>query len=226
MSRATALTSLIAAALFAAPAMAAPTIDTLEQRLAEIGDTLDRLSDERQIERVQRAYGYYVDKAMWDNVADLFADDGTLEIGGRGVFVGKGRILQYMRTGLGPDGPRENFVMDHQQLQGVVTIAPDGKSAKGRWRAFVMGAGRGAVIGAVMYENEYVKENGIWKLSKLKAPFDMYTEYSRGWGEEAIPNTRPSSFPPMPDRPPSVLYETYPTIYIAPYHYPNPVTGK
>ena len=34
-------------------------------------------------------YGYYLDRAMWDQVADLFAADGTIEIGLRGVYVGK-----------------------------------------------------------------------------------------------------------------------------------------
>ena len=214
-----------ALALLGMPA-AAPAATDIEARLATIGAEITRLADERQIERVQRAYGYYVDKAMWDNLADLFSDDATLEIGGRGVFVSKAHILRYMREGLGPDGPRPNFVMDHEQLQGVITVAPDGKTAKARWRAFVVGMGKTAVIGIVTYENQYVKQDGVWKISKLQAPFDMYTEYSKGWATSAIPNTRPSSFPPPPDRPPSVVYETYPSIYIPPYHYPNPVTGK
>ena len=44
-----------------------------------------KLADESAVERVQRAYGYYVDKAMWPDVADLFCEAGSLEIGGRGV---------------------------------------------------------------------------------------------------------------------------------------------
>ena len=30
-------------------------------------------------------------------IADLFTEDGTLEIGGRGVFVGRQRVLQYLQ---------------------------------------------------------------------------------------------------------------------------------
>ena len=29
-----------------------------------------------------------------------------------------------------------------------------------------------------------------------------------------------------PDRPPSVDYEPYPTPYVPPFHYSNPVTGR
>jgi len=218
--------SLIACLLMASAVPAAAQTAAMEKQLAEAGATLRRLADERQIERVQRAYGYYVDKAMWDNVADLFATNGTLEIGGRGVFVTKARVLQYMRIGLGPDGPRAGIVIDHTQFQGVVHVAPDGQTAKGRWRAFVMGIGRGPVIGVVTYENDYVREDGVWKIAALRAPFVMYTEAQTGWETSAVINTKPSSFPPLPDRPPSVLYETYPTVYAPPFHYTNPVTGK
>jgi hypothetical protein len=42
----------------------------------------------------------------------------------------------------------------------------------------------------------------------------------------ATPNTRPDSFPPPPDLPPTVIYLTYPSYFVEPYHYPNPVTGR
>jgi SnoaL-like domain len=53
--------------------------------------------DAQQVHVLQRTYGYLVDKNLWTQIADLFTDDGTLEIGGRGVFVGKARVLQYLK---------------------------------------------------------------------------------------------------------------------------------
>ncbi|OYW83597.1 MAG: hypothetical protein B7Z20_12455, partial [Sphingobium sp. 32-64-5] len=44
---------------------------------------LARLADTRALETLQRTYGYLVDKALWRDATDLFAEDGTLEIGGR-----------------------------------------------------------------------------------------------------------------------------------------------
>ena len=46
-------------------------------------------------------YGYYVDRKMWDDVADLFAADGTMEIGLQGVYAGRTSI----RRGLNAFGP-------------------------------------------------------------------------------------------------------------------------
>jgi hypothetical protein len=198
--------------------------------LAGIERRITRLEDQFAIEKVQRAYGYYVDKAMWPQVADLFAETGTLEIGGRGVFVGKRRALEYLVTGLGPIGleTRHGQVINHQQFQGIVTVAEDGRTAHGRWTALVMGGGPragSAVWGDATYENTYVKEDGVWKIAALHAPFNMYSFYRDGWAKQAVPNTRPDSFEPPPDLPPTVLYLTYPSYYNNPFHYPNPVTG-
>jgi hypothetical protein len=35
----------------------------------------------QRIENLQRSYGYYLDKMLWDEVVDLFTADGTMEIG-------------------------------------------------------------------------------------------------------------------------------------------------
>ncbi len=189
----------------------------------EVGHRIELLTDVAAIEKVQRAYGYYVDKAEWPDVTDLYNQNGSLEIGGRGVFLGKKRVLEYLVTGLGPIGPQQGQVINHQQFQGIVDVAPDGKTAKGRWAAFVMGGGG---WGDVTYENEYVKEDGIWSIKKLHAPFNMYTSYKDGWQTAATPETRPDSFLPPPDLPPTVVLLTYPSFYVEPYHYPNPVTGN
>jgi hypothetical protein len=181
-----------------------------------------RLEDERAIENLQRSYGYYVDKARWHDAADLFADNGTLEIGGRGVFVGKARVLQYL-TWLAPEGLVRGKLFNHLQLQPVVHVSDDGKSAKGRWR-FLAEVGehqKQARWGAGVYENEYVKENGVWKIKTLHAYFRFYTPYEDGWGKTALPNTRPEKDLP-PDRPPTEVYESYPSVFVPAFHYKSP----
>jgi len=195
-------------------------------RVHSIEPSVGAREDERAIENLQRSYGYFVDKAMWREAADLFADDGTLEIGGRGVFVGKARVLQYY-TWLAPAGLKYGMLYNHIQLQPIVTVAPDGLTARGRWH-FLAEVGeyqKSARWGTGSYENEYVKQNGVWKIKTLHGFFRMYTEYADGWGKSAVPNTRPEKALP-PDRPPTVVYDTYPATYIAPLHFTNPVTGK
>ena len=192
--------------------------------VARLRNEVQRLEDQRDIEILQRTYGYYVDKNLWTQVADLFTDDGTLEIGGRGVFVGRKRVLQYLEW-LGK--PVDGRLYDHTQLQPVVDVAADGKTAKGRWRALVFGGdlNRNSIFGDVIYENEYRKEGGKWKISVLHAYFIMYTLLDRGgWARFAMPNTRPEKDLP-PDRPPTRVYDMYPGELTAPNHFENPVTG-
>ena len=193
----------------------------LMARVNALETRVTRLEDANQIERVQRTYGYFVDKGLWTDLSELFADSATLEIGGRGVFVGKKRVLEYMHKAFGTDGVKEGRIQNHMQFQQITDVDEDGQHAKARSRAFVMAGGWGLPL----YENEYVKENGVWKISKLVGPFTMYTAWE-GWHKSATPNTRPDSFLPPPDLPPSVVYLTYPSYYIIPFHYKHPVTGE
>ena len=212
------LSPLAALALITSPLHAQSTAD----RLTDLDRRITRLEDANAIERVQRTYGYFVDKAQWTRLSELFTDDATLEIGGRGVFVGRTRVLEYMQKAFGPDGIKEGSIINHMQFQPIADVDPDGLHGHQRMRAFVMS---NFGWGIPLYENEYRKENGIWKISKLHGPFTMYSSWE-GWAKSATPNTRPDSFDPPPDLPPTVVYLTYPSYYIVPYHYPNPVTGK
>jgi hypothetical protein len=194
----------------------------LAERLSSITRVLERLGDERAIENLQRSYGFFVDKALWNETADLFAQDGTLEIGGRGVFVGRERVLQYLEW-LEPQGLTKGKLFEHIQLQPIVTVAPDGASAQGRWRFFAQVGEyqKYAMWGLGTYENEYVKEDGVWKLQTLHSFFRMYTPYADGWAKNPLPNTRPEKDLP-PDRPPTVPHELFPATFIPEYHYRNP----
>jgi len=209
-----------------AVALSAAAVPALAQSATERLDALDkritRLEDMNQIERLQRAYGYFVDKSQWRQLTELFTDDATLEIGGKGIFLGKPRVLEYMQTAFGPDGAKEGMLANHMQFQSIPDVSPDGKHGWIRSRAYVMSLGG---WGLPLYENEYRKENGVWKISRLTGPFTMYTNWE-GWGKNAMNNTWPDKFDPPPDLPPSTVYLTYPAYYIIPFHYPNPVTGK
>ena len=207
-----------------AAALAGPVrAQDVDAQLKALDARITRLEDANAVEIVQKTYGYFVDKGQWTQLSELFSKDATLEIGGRGVFVGREHVLEYMHLAFGPDGPQEGRLINHMQFQSIADIDPDGKHAKQRMRAFVMSNGG---WGIPLYENEYVKEDGVWKISKLHGPFTMYSGWDGGWIKNATPNTRPDSFGEPPDLPPTVVYLTYPSYYIVPYHYPNPVTGK
>lgn len=188
---------------------------TLEQRIA-------RIEDERAIVRLQTAYGYYVDKSQWDEAADLFARDATLEIAARGLYRGQERIRAYLKC---LPSLKEGSLFNHMQLQPLITL--DGDRAWGRWRAIMEVTIAGAVdmVGEATYENAYLREDGVWKIAKLHCFVTHYADRSRGLAQGAIPMG--TELPELaPDEPQSVDYGSYPQVFVPPFHYPNPVTGR
>jgi hypothetical protein len=198
----------------------------LEDRLASLEDEVQLLEDAQSIKRLQRAYGYYLDKGLSGEIAELFADDATVEIGQSGVYVGKPRVAEYYRHVLGA-GLESGRLSNHMVIQGVVNVADDGITAKGRWRAFMqLGEhGESATWGDGPYENEYVKQDGIWKFSKVHWFGTVIAPYDPGWHKAPMPLPGPSEELP-PDRPPSEVYQSYPSAHLPAYHYDNPVSGR
>jgi len=221
----TRLALLLLAAAIASPAPA-QTNAALEKRVAAYRDRVERLKDQDAIENLQAAYGYYFDKSLWGEVSALFAADGSFEYGQRGIYVGPRRIRQALLL-FGAEGPQRGVLNTHMQLQSVIHVAPDGRSAKARWRGMVQLSrpNQNGQWGEGTYENAYVKQDGVWKIASLHFYVTGFTDYDAGWAKSAIPMEGPSALLP-PDRPPSEIYRSYPGVYIPPFDYPHPVTGK
>jgi len=211
----------------------AARVAALRARLASVETRTARVADIDAIENLQGSYGYYTDKMLWDEVLDLFADDGTLEIGPSGVYVGKDSIRRYLYSlSGGKQGPLEGVLNEHFQLQPIVTVAPDGQSAKARWRALLMlgvyGSGSAGDWGEGTYENEYVKQNGVWKIRKLHWYTTFIAPYEGGWlnVSKKLVDDYALGRGVSPDRPPSETYDPYPGVYVPPFHFKNPVSGQ
>ena len=154
---------------------------------------------------------------MWDQVTDLFAENGTVEFGLDGVYRGKERVRQYFYAlgGGGAGGSRPGQVSENFQLMPVIDLAPDGRTAKGTWRSVILTGqlGTNAFWGEGPYENEYVAaENGVWKISTLHWYQTLMVPYSGGgWTKQKDVNGgKYVSGRLPPDSPPTVPYETGP----------------
>ena len=189
-------------------------------RIEKLERRAQAAEDYRDLVNLQGAYGYYVDKGLWEKAADLFAKDGTIEIAGRGVYVGRERVRQYLHHlpayGYG-------VMYNHMQLQPVLHIDSEAGTAKGRWRTLMMvGAlGKEGRWGDATYENAYVREDGQWRIARLHGVVNFYAEYDEGWHRGGVPLLR-SVEGLAPDRPPTIDYEAYPAPVIAPFHYERP----
>lgn len=224
--------AVLASVLLLAPVASRPLLaqqDELQQLVADIAQLqaeVQQLEAIEEIENLQRIWGFYIDKELWTQAADLFADDGSIEIGGEGVYQGKARVLAYLSSHSPVEGPRPGILNDHMQLMPVITVDAAGTTAKGRWHQFSQESvhGQSHHIGTGIYENEYVLEGGVWKIKRIHLFSSMRTDYDQGWSVDAQPSTTPSSTLP-PDAAPTVDYQNYPAVFVPPFHYDNPVTG-
>ena len=197
-----------------------------EARLAAYRERVARLEDHDAVENLQATFGFFFDKGLWEDAADMFTDDGKFEYGQSGVYIGNERIRRAMLL-LGPEGLGQGYLNNHMMLQAVITVADDGNSATGRWQGPVMLAEPGAngIWGVGIYENKYEKDNGVWKIADLHFYPTAYTDYDRGWARSLLPMEGPSALFP-PDEPPREVYRTMPGNYIPPFSYDHPVTGE
>jgi hypothetical protein len=206
---------------------AAKRIAALEATAAALETRVQRLQDTDQIETLVSMYGYYLEHFVWDSLAELFADDGTIEIAARGVYVGRKRVRDSLEL-YGVQGLHPQELHPHMPMQTVIDIAPDGQSAKLRRRAWlVMGVGkRDGTWGEGTYEDELVKERGVWKFKSVHFINTFFAPYSTGWQPlKARANPGVSKANP-PDLPPTLKYGIFPEVYTPDFHYPNPVSGK
>ncbi len=192
-------------------------IAALKQRQAELEAEVRQARDFQSVQNLQAAYGYYVDKGLWDQAANLFAEDGSLELAGRGVFIGRERVREYLHH-LPPYG--HGMLYNHMQLQPVIHVDSQAGKARGRWRSFMMvgSLGNEARWGEATYENEYRRVDGEWKIALLHGYMNIYVEFDRGWNKGGVELLR-SIDGLQPDAPPTMDYECYPAPLIAPFHY-------
>jgi hypothetical protein len=204
-----------------------PSLKSLADRVNELAQRAARLNNQAEVTNLQDTYGYAVDRKLWDQVAELFAGNGTLELGLQGVYVGKASIRHALDQ-FGAPGLRDGERNDHVYLQTIVSAAPDGRTAKARGVELIMSSapgGRNGELGEGVFENTFVKQDAAWKIQSVHFYPRMIVDAAAGWAKSAKPAPGPSKeFPP--DRPPTASYEIYPKFAVAPFHFDNPVTGR
>jgi hypothetical protein len=215
-------------------------VEELEAKVKMLENKVRTLEDTEAIKKLQRAYGYYLEHWMAEDLIDLFSDspEACLRIAA-GEYHGKESIRRFFRHGNEntPIKKADNPEFLHQvmQLSGIVDIAPDGKTAKGRWYGFGANAfpvPRGVNPGWMdgVYEVEYIKENNIWKLLKVRWCMTFHAPWALSF---VNPSKRVDEFMNRPYeraealRPTGAPEETqYPSGFVCPFHFKNPVTGK
>jgi hypothetical protein len=192
----------------------------LEEKVISLEEKIRTLEAIEQIKIVQRAYGYYMDNLMYNDAADLFSDDCYAQFGTT-ALTGRENLKKSFNTFTTDrfEGTKKLFLKF--QLMGVVHVEKGCRTAKGRWNMLCLKTDYvdnvlESIISHGVYENEYVNDNGIWKINKLFFNSSFQTTLEDGWAK------RPGLSAPGP----GVVDNTWRFGYKVPPHFKNPVTGK
>jgi len=208
-------------------------VKSLQDQVETLTNQLNRLQDIDEIKKLQRIYGFYLEHWMFQEIVDLFADspDAAFDSFPGSTYHGKEGVVRYFGH---YREPHPEFLHQLLQVQPVIDVAPDGKTAKGRWFGYgplciPSGEGVRESLHSGTYENEYIKVDGKWKILKLRWKLNYITMP----GEGIVKPERIAAAPPVfeinapkPDTPRKDLDARYPSGYIFPFHYKHPITGK
>ncbi len=186
-------------------------------------------------ENVSDAYGYYIDQFSWRETGALFARDGWKELSYIGTFIGRDRVTGSMIQRYGENGPSNATQTLHQTVQPYITVLGDGRRSQARLRLLQMNSSAtnaGSMIFGV-YENQVVKEDGVWRIHGMDLDYVALADYAAGW--TGIDPAASSRFAPAPEllarfAPDAPLrgetFAPYPRIRPLGFHFANPVSGR
>ena len=203
---------------------------------AGLKDQVDRLSnqlgiqeDRNAIRALHRTYESYLDQGRYEEVVNLFADDGEVSYNG-GLFDRRERGVRrlycdHFRAGFTGKmiEPAPGFGLDSNWFQDIIDVAPDRNTARAQFAySMQVGApmasdsqlvkmarlqGQGIIKwweGGI-HEVSYVKEGDSWKIKRLeyrviaKANYAPGRSYARSIHVPAFSRTYPAD-PTGPDR--------------------------
>ena len=178
---------------------------------AGLKDHVDQLShqlgiheDTNAIRALHQSYESYLDRGIYEEIVNLFTDNGEVCYNG-GIFVGKERGVRrlycdHFRAGFtGKEiEPAPGFELNHAQLQDMVEVAPDRRSAQAQF-AYSLQVGTPIISDSQLvemarlqgqgiikwweggiHEVSYVKEGESWKIKRLEYRVIAKAKYTPG----------------------------------------------
>jgi hypothetical protein len=129
------------------------------------------VEDRQAIERVLMEYGRSLDRRDFATYSGLFARDGVWD-GGMGVFRGPAAIKAAMEKTFAsaPGIPKgTNF---HILTNAIIDLDGDRATALSKWVFMQVVDGKSQIAMTGSYEDQFVREQGAWKILLRKAPAD------------------------------------------------------
>jgi hypothetical protein len=222
-------------------------VEDLQTRLEQLEYRLGVLEDVHAIRRLHHLYGYFIDKCMYDEAVDCYDEECDIHFFG-GVFRGLAGARRMYCDGFrnrftdGKNGPVFGFILDHPQMQDVVDVAPDRQTAHARFRCMMQSGThyernpKPNVVArqwweGALYENAYIKRDGVWKIKTLDYRPVWICTFENGWAftpPDFVPLLK-TTYPDDPLGPDDLVDDPplrWPEHEVIPFHCVHPVTGK
>jgi len=127
-------------------------------------DPVVRLAAIEDIRQLKARYFRFMDTKRWDDMREVFARDAHFEPG-RFVIKGRDRIAEYMSESLHP-----LRTVHHGHMPEITVTSPT--TAHGLWALwdYVEWPGDGerrGLYGYGHYDEDYIVEDGAWRISRL-----------------------------------------------------------
>jgi len=132
--------------------------------LQELRARVRALEDIEAIRKLKARYWLSIDRKLWDEFGECFTEDAVMDVPPVTHWQGKKEIVQSLSKILA------SFITVHQGHHSDIELTSD-TTAKGIWAMYDNLQDKHLntkMEGYGFYEDEYVKENGRWKIKKLK----------------------------------------------------------
>ncbi len=162
----------------------------------DIARRIARLNDEDEVRNLQHSYGYYVDRRLWTDAADLFAADATVNFSGA-AYSGSHGIRQFLER-MGSEGLTEGILNDHPMFETIVDVSGSEAVARGLEIGMIGDAtSHTASWEFNIFRNHFVKskDDDLWRFKELSITPLLVANYSGGWGT-GILSSKTSAEPP------------------------------
>jgi hypothetical protein len=165
--------TLVATSFWGARLLAAARTAHTDASLDESARDVDRTESLRAVLNLQRAYAPYAQAGLWTEIGALFTPDGSFVFDGliKPEQTSKGPVaitgFLRLRYGGGHEGLKANGLSTMMIDAPVANLSADGDSAKVRWETWIFHGSAGQARGeGGVFENEYVRQGGVWKIAK------------------------------------------------------------
>jgi len=148
-------------------------------------DDATRLLEIEAIKQLKYRYLRCLDQKRWEELAGCFTPDAKSSYsGGKYAFDGRDAILAFLEKSMGADSFLSSHTVHHPEIE----LTSD-TTARGVWAledTVIETRANLVISGAAFYEDEYVKQDGAWKIRST----GYVRTYEEMWSRADVPSLK------------------------------------